>query len=72
MTRRIRMAPAKTEVDTRPKTLSVAGAAEYTGMSTSRIRELVTNGDIASKRDGRRIHVDRESLDLFLDSLPSA
>lgn len=72
------IARLEAEVDRRPKTLSVEGAAEYTGMSADRIRRLIRTDKVAAVRDGDgdpskgRVHIIRESLDLYLDSLPSA
>ena len=59
------------EVDTRPKTLSVAGAKAYAGLSEWRIRKLISDSDIIVRFDGTKILVDRASLDRWLDSLPS-
>ena len=63
-----------TEIDRRPKTLSIPGAMDYSGLSSDRLRRLVKADQIAAVRaDGNgKLLIVRESLDLYLDGLPSA
>ena len=73
---RDQVARLEKEVDRRPRTLTLAGAADYSGISAWTIRRLALDNQIAAVRNGTKdkgtILVVRESLDLYLDSLPSA
>lgn len=50
-------------------TVSVARAAEITGLSEWTIRDLVYRGMIQARRHGRRVLVDRQSLEEYVDCL---
>ena len=62
------------EVQAAPRThaYSVKQAAAAIGRSDQYVRNLITNGDLAAKRDGRVIYVMPSELDRFLNSRPDA
>lgn len=58
-----------TETTITPLTVSVAKAAEITGLSEWTIRDLVYRGRIASRRFGRRVLVEYKSLAEYIGEL---
>ena len=46
-------------------------AAKYLDMSVSRLDELIRSGEIAARKDGKNVKIDRAELDRYFDSLPS-
>jgi excisionase family DNA binding protein len=58
-------------VNTQPKVLkrlySLPEAAVYLGRSTWSVRRLVWNGELPQVRAGRRVHVDVQDMDAFIE-----
>ncbi len=50
-----------------PRLLGLKSAAGYLSLSYWTVRELIWRGEIPSVRVGRRILVDREDLDAFIE-----
>ncbi len=60
--------PSVIEVQTvSPRLLGLKSAGGYLSLSYWTVRELVWRGELPSIRVGRRILVDREDLDAFID-----
>lgn len=51
---------------------SVAEAAEQTGFSQRKIRQLIADSELHAKKSGNRLLIPAESLTAWLDSLPDA
>jgi excisionase family DNA binding protein len=51
---------------------SVAEAAEQTGFSQRKIRQLIADSELAAKKAGNRLVIPADSLTTWLDSLPDA
>ncbi|MGO2634787.1 MAG: helix-turn-helix domain-containing protein [Galactobacter sp.] len=51
---------------------SVAEAAESTGLSQRKIRELIASSELHSKKYNNRLLIPADSLQAWLDSLPDA
>ncbi len=50
-----------------PRLLSVMETATYLGRSVVAIRELIWKGDLPIVRRDRRIHLDKNDLDAWID-----
>ncbi len=50
-----------------PRLLSVKEAAAYIGRSPTAVRELIWKGDLPIVRPDRRIHLDRNDLDAWIN-----
>ncbi len=46
---------------------SIAEAAQYLGRSSWSVRHLVWSGQLPQVRAGRRIHIDIEDMDAFIE-----
>ena len=55
-----------------PAAFTVAGAVTYSGLSRSRLYELMRAGDIASFHVGGRRMILREALDTFFANLSAS
>lgn len=55
-----------------PAAFTVAGAVTYTGLSRSKLYELMKQGAIVSFHVGGRRMIRREALDTFFDRLTAA
>ncbi|MBA5871505.1 MAG: helix-turn-helix domain-containing protein [Nitrospira sp. CR2.1] len=51
----------------RKRLYTIEEAGEYLGRSTWSVRRLIWGGTLPSVRYGRRIHVDLNDLDAFID-----
>ena len=51
--------------------LTVEAAAEYLGCCVDHVRTLYRRGEISAFRPGRRILIDRGSLDEYIRSVPA-
>jgi excisionase family DNA binding protein len=51
-----------------PRLMTIKQAAEYTGRSVSSINHLVYRRQIPVVRVGRRVHIDRNDLDRWIES----
>lgn len=54
-----------------PEFLTVEDAATYLGCSIDHVRTLYRRADIRAFRPGRRILIDRSSLDEYIRSVPA-
>jgi len=54
-------------MESQPRLLGVKDAAHYLGSTVWFVRSLVWNGDIPSCRMGKRLLIDRQDLDSFVD-----
>ena len=52
-----------------PVALNIAGAVAYSGLSRSRLYELIRHGDLASFQVGSRRMIRRDVLDAFFARL---
>jgi len=55
-----------------PAAFTVAGAVAYTGLSRSKLYELMREGDIASFQVGGRRMILREAIDTFFERVSRA
>jgi excisionase family DNA binding protein len=62
-----RVVPVPTPTDITPRLLSVKQAAAYTGATIWHVRELYWAKEIAGFIAGRRVLLDRTSLDAWID-----
>lgn len=58
-------------VDLRPITFDLAGAVAYTGLSRWRLNQLVQKEEIVVLKEGAKNLFLRESLDRYINSLPT-
>jgi excisionase family DNA binding protein len=49
-----------------PRLLSVAEAAAYIGRTPKAVRHLIASGALRAVREGSRVHLDRDDLDLWI------
>lgn len=54
-----------------PKAVSVKEAADYLGLSTARVYELLAAGEIEKKYDRSKVLVTVKSMDDWHDNLPT-
>ncbi len=45
-------------------------ASEVSGLSRTRLRELLRDGSIVGAKDGRKAQISRASLENYLESIP--
>jgi excisionase family DNA binding protein len=50
--------------------LSYREATELTGLSRTRLWELLRDGSIAGVKDGKRVRINRASIHRYLQSIP--
>jgi excisionase family DNA binding protein len=50
--------------------LSYREATELTGLSRTRLWELLRDGLIAGAKDGKRVRISRASIESYLESIP--
>lgn len=55
-----------------PITYSIEGAMQASGLPRCKIYELLGQGKIEARKDGRRTLIPAESLRAYLSSLPAA
>jgi excisionase family DNA binding protein len=65
-------AHANAVVVLRPRVLRKLEAAKYIGIGRTKIEELIAQGRLEAKRDGRVVLVTVASLDAYLEGLPNA
>ena len=53
-------------------TFRVPGAVDYTGISRSKIYELIAQGEIRARKCGGATLIERSELDRYIGSLPYA
>ncbi|MGY2036582.1 hypothetical protein ACW9HF_14970 [Nocardia gipuzkoensis] len=58
-------------VDVRPISFNLEGAMAYTGLSKTKLNELVRDEVIAVRKEGTKNLFMRESLDRYIKSLPA-
>ncbi len=58
----------KSEQHTTPRLVSLVGAATYLGISYWTVRELINRQELAAVRIGRRVMLDVEDLDRFIEA----
>lgn len=58
-------------VDHRPQYLNTQAAMAYTGLSRTTLYELLRSERIAARKVGTKVLYSRESLDIYLRSLPA-
>lgn len=63
--------PVIGSVDTRPIALDLAGAMAYTGLSKTKLNNLLHEEKIAARKEGSKNLFLRDSLDRYIDSLPA-
>ena len=66
------MSAIEAQVPTRPHAYNVNQVAAELGVSGQHVRNLITNGYLAAKREGRKVYILPSELDRFLESLPDA
>lgn len=54
----------------KPRATSVAGAAEYLGISVSAVRGLIRNDVLPARRYGSKTLIEYADLDSLFDALP--
>jgi len=50
--------------------LNYREATELTGLSRTRLWELLREGSIAGVKDGKRVRISRASIENYLESIP--
>ncbi|WP_280470958.1 hypothetical protein [Nocardia cyriacigeorgica] len=65
------MPPVEASVDIRPIAFDLAGAMAYTGLSKTKLNQLLRDEVIAARKEGSKNLFLRESLDRYIGSLPA-
>ena len=55
-----------------PAMLQIPDAAKYSGLSRTRVYELISTGALDARKMGKRTIISRASIDAFLADLPKA
>jgi hypothetical protein len=71
VTEAVKQALANLDIDTRPITLDLKAAMDYTGLSKTSIHNLLREEKIVARKEGTKNLFERESLDRYLKSLPA-
>jgi excisionase family DNA binding protein len=68
----IARSPEQDRISREPIAYDLDAAAEVTGRSKPRIRKAIKSGELAARRDGRRLIIERDELRRWVRSLPLA
>ena len=55
-----------------PAMLQIPDAAKYSGLSRTRVYELISTGALDARKMGKRTIISRASIDAFLADLPKS